>query len=433
METLSNKKIKIAIVGLGYVGLPLALEFSKKYPTFGYDLNEKRINELINNYDRTSEVSDQELLEKNNLVITNQIEDISNCNFYIITVPTPVTDKKLPDLGPLTLASEMIGQLINKDDVIVYESTVYPYATEEYCVPILEKISGLKYNIDFFCGYSPERINPGDEKHKLSSIVKITSGSNSKISTYIDNVYKSIITAGTYNVSSIAIAESAKIIENIQRDVNIALINELAMLFNKLGLDTNEILEAAGTKWNFIPFRPGLVGGHCIGVDPYYLTYKAQQISFNPEMILAGRKINDNMGKYIAEQTIINISKINMLPKNVTVNIFGLTFKEDCPDLRNSKVPQIIKNLESHNCKIIVTDPLADPKEAKDLYNVKLVDEKKLNKTNVIILAVAHTAFKSKTKKDWLKILHSNSIIIDVKSILDKELFDDTKILHWSL
>ena len=390
----------IAVIGLGYVGLPLAVEFSKKYSTVGYDKDENRISELKNSYDKTLEVSADELKAAKNLKLTFDAKDIAACNVFIVTVPTPVDKFNTPDLSPLASASKTVGKVLKNSDVVIYESTVYPGATEEYCVPILEKESGLKYNVDFFCGYSPERINPGDKEHSLKTITKVTSGSNEETAEFIDMLYKSIVSAGTHKASSIAVAEAAKVIENVQRDVNIALINELSMIFNKLDLDTTEVLTAAGTKWNFLPFRPGLVGGHCIGVDPYYLTHKAQEIGYHPEMILAGRRINDTMGKYIADNTIAEMTKAGIRPGGANVAVLGITFKENCPDLRNTKVPDVIKHLKTYGCKITVSDPFADINEAKE---------------------------------QWQKMFNGNGVLIDVKSIYEKDYFADTNINHWRL
>tara|TARA_B100000686_G_C16798760_1_gene984356 strand:+ start:395 stop:1684 length:1290 start_codon:yes stop_codon:yes gene_type:complete len=428
-----KNKIKIGILGLGYVGLPLAVEFSKKYLTVGFDKDEDRISELKNGYDKTLEVSTDELNAAKDLELTFNAKDISACNVFIVTVPTPVDKYNTPDLSPLASASKIAGSALKINDVVIYESTIYPGATEEFCVPILEKESGLKYNADFFCGYSPERINPGDKENSLTTITKITSGSNEKTTDFVDELYKNIINAGTYKVYSIAVAEAAKVIENIQRDVNIALINELSMVFNKLNLDTNEVLEAAGTKWNFIPFRPGLVGGHCIVVDPYYLTHKATEIGYNCEMILAGRRINDGMGKYIADSTISEMAKVGINPVKAKVVVFGLTFKENCPDLRNNKVISIIKRLKQYNCDIRVTDVYADKNDAKNSYSIDLEDQYQMMNVDAVILAVAHDQYKSMHKKEWKKIFNDKGVFIDVKSIYEKDYFNDTNINHWRL
>jgi len=424
-----KKDVRIAVIGLGYVGLPLAIEFSKKYYTIGFDKNNDRINQLKNNFDKTLSVTKDELQSAD----LKYSKDISDCNVYIITVPTPVGEYNNPNMLPLSLASKTVGGVLNKNDVVIYESTVYPGATEEFCVPILEEKSGLKYNKDFFCGYSPERINPGDKKHTLTTITKITSGSNKKSANFVDELYQSIIPAGTFKATSIAVAEAAKVIENIQRDVNIALINELSMIFNKLDLETHEILEAAGTKWNFSPFRPGLVGGHCIGVDPYYLTYKAKEIGYHPEIILAGRRINDTMGKYIADRTKEEMIKARIDPVDAKVAVFGLTFKENCPDLRNTKIPDIIEHLKMYGCEIFVTDPYADNLEAKDLYNINLVNIDQIPDCDVVVLAVSHDNYKSINKKTWLQLLNNKGVFIDVKSMKPKDFFRDKPIRHWCL
>ena len=423
----------IAVIGLGYVGLPLAIEFSKKYSTVGYDKDENRISELKNSYDKTLEVSADELKAAKNLKLTFDAKDIAACNVFIVTVPTPVDKFNTPDLSPLASASKTVGKVLKNSDVVIYESTVYPGATEEYCVPILEKESGLKYNVDFFCGYSPERINPGDKEHSLKTITKVTSGSNEETAEFVDMLYKSIVSAGTHKASSIATAEGSKVIENIQRDVNIALINELSMIFNKLGLDTNEVLEAAGTKWNFLPFRPGLVGGHCIGVDPYYLTHKAQEIGYQPEMILAGRRINDTMGKYIADITITEMAKAEINPVGAKVAVLGITFKENCPDLRNTKIPNIIKHLHTYGCEIKVTDPFAVTNEAKEHLNIDLLDLDQMTRNDAVILAVAHDDYKEFNKEQWQKMFNGSGIFIDVKSIYEKDYFTDINIIHWRL
>jgi UDP-N-acetyl-D-galactosamine dehydrogenase len=429
---IQNRDACIAVIGLGYVGLPLAIEFSKKYPTVGFDLNEERIKQLKEDIDKTLEVDEKEL-NKTNITYTTEVKDIVDCNTYIITVPTPVDKYNNPDMEPLASASTTVGKILKTDDLVIYESTVYPGATEEFCVPILEKESGLKYNVDFFCGYSPERINPGDKEHSLKTITKVTSGSNEETAEFVDMLYKSIISAGTYKASSIAVAEAAKVIENIQRDVNIALINELSMIFNKLGLDTNEALEAAGTKWNFLPFFPGLVGGHCIGVDPYYLTHKAQEIGYHPEMILAGRRINETMGKYVADNTIVEMTKLGINPVGAKIAILGITFKENCPDLRNTKVPDIIDHLKSYGCKITVSDPFADMNEAKKHLNIDLLDLDQIARSDVVILTVAHDDYKEFNKEQWQNMFNSNGVFIDVKSIYPKDFFTGENILHWRL
>jgi UDP-N-acetyl-D-galactosamine dehydrogenase len=430
---IHNRDACIAVIGLGYVGLPLVIEFSKQYPTIGFDTNKDRITQLKDGVDKTLEVSKQELQETKNLKLTLDINDLTNCNVYIITVPTPVDKFKKPDLSPLASASKTVSSVLKKGDVVIYESTVYPGATEEFCVPILEKESNLRYNKDFYCGYSPERINPGDKEHSLTTIKKVTSGSNLITANFVDELYKSIVPAGTHKTSSIAVAEAAKVIENIQRDVNIALINELSIIFNKLELDTLEVLESAGTKWNFLPFRPGLVGGHCIGVDPYYLTHKAMEIGYNPEMILAGRRINDRMGEYIADSTIIEMNKAGINPVGAKVAVFGLTFKENCSDLRNTKVKNIITYLNKCKCDVIVTDAFADETEAKNSYNIDLTDLNQINHVDAVILAVSHDQYKSMQIEDWQNIINTKGIFMDVKSIYDNEFFSDTSISHWRL
>jgi UDP-N-acetyl-D-glucosamine/UDP-N-acetyl-D-galactosamine dehydrogenase len=427
-----NRNIKICIVGLGYVGMPLAIEFSKKYKTLGVDNNLKRINDLKNFIDETNEVTNEEL-ELTKLIISNDINDAIDCNIYIITVPTPVDKYNNPDMSPLKSATKSVGKILNKNDIVIYESTVYPGATEQFCVPILEKKSGLNYNKDFFCGYSPERINPGDKKHNLKTIVKVTSGSNNEVANFVDDIYSSIVPAGTHQASSIAVAEAAKVIENVQRDVNIALVNELSMLFNKLNLNTNEVLEAAGTKWNFLPFRPGLVGGHCIGVDPYYLTHRASEIGFNPEIILAGRRINDNMGKHVADETILQLIKAKINPIGAKIAIFGFTFKENCPDLRNTKVIDVFNNLQSYGCDVHVHDPLADLDSTKNNYKIFLEDINNLKKQDCVLLAVPHDFYKRISKEEWKKIINKNGVFIDLKSALNIKLFNDISINYWQL
>jgi UDP-N-acetyl-D-glucosamine/UDP-N-acetyl-D-galactosamine dehydrogenase len=430
---IQNQEFKIGIIGLGYVGLPLAIEFGKKHPTVGFDINKNRISELEKGFDKTLEVNKNKFDKSKNLSFTADSDKIKNCNIYIVTVPTPVDKFNTPDLSPLKSASRMVGHVLKENDIIIYESTVYPGATEEICVPILEEVSGLTYNTDFYCGYSPERINPGDKKRTLTKITKITSGSNDEVATVVDDLYDSILEKGTHKASSIPVAEAAKVIENIQRDVNIALINELSMLFTKLGLDTTEVLEAAGSKWNFLPFRPGLVGGHCIGVDPYYLTHKANEIGYNPEMILAGRRINDGMGKFIADSTISEMAKVGTNPVGAKVAIFGLTFKENCPDLRNTKVIDVIENLKMYNCNVLVTDLIADEDESKKMYNVNLTKLDLINDLDAVVLAVAHNQYKSIKIDKWQKMFNANGVFIDIKSIYSKDYFIDTTISHWRL
>ncbi len=428
-----NTNQTIGIVGLGYVGLPLAVEFGKKYKTIGYDIDDNRIKELRNNFDSTLEVSSEDLSNANKLVYTSDLKNLTNCNIYIVSVPTPVDRFHVPDLRPLISASESIGKLLNIDDVVIYESTVYPGCTEEVCVPILEEKSGLKYNEEFYCGYSPERINPGDTKHTLRNIVKVTSGSTPKVAKIINNLYGSIIEAGTHLASSIRVAEAAKVIENVQRDVNIALINELAMIFNKLDIDTSEVLEASGTKWNFLPFRPGLVGGHCIGVDPYYLTYKAKEINYHPEMILAGRRTNDRMADYIADSIILEMSKLKISPSKSKVGVLGITFKENCPDVRNTKVPLIINKLNQYGCNIFVSDPYADPKIVKNHYGVDLLTQDKIIDCDVLIFAVAHNEFKNLDFPEINLMAKESALIIDIKSMFDAKKFEDKNLSFWRL
>ncbi|MGD0960123.1 MAG: Vi polysaccharide biosynthesis UDP-N-acetylglucosamine C-6 dehydrogenase TviB [Methylomonas sp.] len=407
--------IKIGVIGLGYVGLPLAVEFGRLYNTVGYDINQGRINELKAGKDHTLEVSGEELSLSKHLAYTTAAEDLADCNIYIVTVPTPINEHKQPDLSPLTKASALLGKFIKAGDIVIYESTVYPGATEEECVPILENISGLTFNKDFYAGYSPERINPGDKLHRVTNTLKITSGSTPEIAEKVDALYKSIIAAGTHKASSIKVAEAAKVIENTQRDINIALINELALIFNKLGIDTEEVLLAAGTKWNFLPFRPGLVGGHCIGVDPYYLTYKAQAIGYNAEVILSGRRINDGMGVYVVSQLIKLMLKKRIHVQEADVLIMGLTFKENCPDIRNTRVVDIIKELQTYEVKVDVFDPWVNAEEVQAEYGFRPVDTPEAGRYDAIILAVAHDQFKQ-TPIEEIKILgKSHAIIYDLK------------------
>mgnify|MGYP006156709263 FL=1 len=423
--SLSNPKLvqelKLAIIGLGYVGLPLAVEFGKKYSVIGFDINQNRIEELNQGIDITLEVSLEELKNAKNLSFSTTQSDLESANCFIVTVPTPIDDKKNPNLTPLLKASELVGKVIKNGDIVIYESTVYPGATEEECVPILEKFSGLKFNIDFFCGYSPERINPGDKEHRISNIKKITSGSTPAIADLIDSLYNDIIVAGTHKANSIKVAEAAKVIENTQRDLNIALINELAIIFNKMDIDTQEVLEAAGTKWNFLPFRPGIVGGHCIGVDPYYLTHKAQSIGYSPEIILAGRKMNDGMSKYISSQLIEAMEQKSINIKNSKILIMGLTFKENCPDLRNTKVTDIIKELEKLGTQIEVYDPWVDSHIAEKEYKIKVINEPESNSYDAIIIAVAHDKFKEMGAKKITSFASTINVIYDLKYLLGKE------------
>jgi UDP-N-acetyl-D-glucosamine/UDP-N-acetyl-D-galactosamine dehydrogenase len=411
----SIKNTNIAIIGLGYVGLPLAVEFGRKYSVTGFDINQKRVQELQSGHDFTLEVSSKELASAQQLRYSTAITDIAECNVYIVTVPTPIDKYKQPDLTPLIKASELIGSVLKPNDVVVYESTVYPGATEEVCVPLLEKHSGLIFNKDFYAGYSPERINPGDKEHRVTNILKITSGSTPEVADYIDQLYKSIISAGTHKASSIKVAEAAKVIENTQRDVNIALINELAILFNRLDINTEEVLLAAGTKWNFLPFRPGLVGGHCIGVDPYYLTYKAQAVGYHPEVILSGRRINDGMGKYVVSQLIKSLLKKHIHVQYADVLIMGLTFKENCPDLRNTRVIDIVKELQDYEVNTHVYDPWVDRIEAKHEYGIELIAQPEFEKYDAIILAVAHDQFKQLSIRQIKQYGKADSVIYDLK------------------
>lgn len=417
----NSKTIKIAIIGLGYVGLPLAHAFAEKYPVIGFDINYTRIEELKNGYDRTLELNaDQLKAVKEQLTYTSDLNDLRPANIHIVTVPTPIDNSNRPDLSPLIKSSQALGTILKKGDIVIYESTVYPGVTEEVCVPELEKASGLKFNIDFFCGYSPERINPGDKEHTVTKILKVTSGSTPKIATIVDDLYKSIITAGTYKASSIKVAEAAKVIENTQRDVNIALINELALIFDTMGIDTNEVIEAAATKWNFIKLKPGLVGGHCIGVDPYYLTFKAEELGYKPNLILGARQINNGMSKYIAEKTIKCMIEHDKKIKNAKILVLGVTFKENCPDMRNTKVLDIIDELKDFGCQIDIYDPWVDPSEEKKHYAVHICPNPFENSIlyDAIILAVAHDQFRNLNIQDYHKISTDNPVIIDVKGIV---------------
>ena len=409
------RKYKIAVIGLGYVGLPLAHAFSKKYEVVGFDIAQWRIDELRNGIDRTLELNKEQVNEAiaNKMAFTNVLEEIADCNIYIVTVPTPIDKHKKPDLTPLLKASESIGKVLKQDDIVIYESTVYPGATEEDCVPILEKVSGLKYNEEFFCGYSPERINPGDKEHTVTKILKVTAGSTPAIGQVVDELYASIITAGTHLAPTIKVAEAAKVIENSQRDINIAFVNELSMIFNRLDIDTNAVLEAAGTKWNFLPFKPGLVGGHCIGVDPYYLTHKAQEVGYNPEIILAGRRLNDNMGIYVANQVIKLMIKKGQKVEGSKILILGITFKENCPDIRNSRVIDVIRELQDFGCDVTVSDYWADAEEVRREYSLDLKSDANPDNYDAVVLAVAHDEYKE------LKITPNDSkVIFDIKSML---------------
>ncbi|OAH97713.1 Vi polysaccharide biosynthesis UDP-N-acetylglucosamine C-6 dehydrogenase TviB [Methylomonas methanica] len=416
--------IKIGMIGLGYVGLPLAVEFGRKYQTVGFDINQHRIQELRAGRDHTLEVSEEELADAKLLTYSADLQDIADCSVYIVTVPTPINEHKQPDLTPLQKASDLLGKVIKAGDIVIYESTVYPGATEEVCVPILEKVSGLTFNRDFYVGYSPERINPGDKQHRVTNILKVTSGSTPEIAEKVDALYKSIITAGTHKASSIKVAEAAKVIENTQRDVNIALINELALIFNKLGIDTEEVLLAAGTKWNFLPFRPGLVGGHCIGVDPYYLTHKAQAIGYNPEVILSGRRINDGMGVYVVSQLVKLMLKKRVHVQEANVLIMGLTFKENCPDIRNTRVVDIIAELKTYGVNVEVYDPWVNAEEAKHEYGITPVVKPVAGKYDAIILAVAHDQFKKMAISDIRALGTPQTIVYDLKYLFPTDQTD---------
>lgn len=415
------ENLKIAIIGLGYVGLPLAAEFGKYRPVVGFDINKKRVDELKNGIDFTLEVSSDDLKKATNLSYTTELDGIKDCNFYIVTVPTPIDDNKAPDLKPLESASKSVGEVIKKGDIVVYESTVYPGATEEICIPIIEKVSGLKFNQDFFAGYSPERINPGDKVNTLTRITKITSGSTPEIADVVDNLYSSIITAGTYRASSIKVAEAAKVIENTQRDLNIAVINEFAKIFNILNIDTEAVLNAAGSKWNFLKFKPGLVGGHCISVDPYYLTHKAQEVGYSPQVILAGRQINDSMGQYVAMQIVKKMSHQKIHIDESKVLILGFTFKGDCPDVRNTKIIDIVKELQSFNVNVDVFDSWADKQEVKDYYGIELIDDLQKNFYDGVIIAVDHSEYKSQGIDYVRSLLKPNSVVYDVKHVFDEK------------
>ena len=408
--------IKIAVIGLGYVGLPLAHAFSSKYKVVGFDIAKWRIDELSNGVDRTLELTKKQVKEAidNGMEFTDRLEDIADCNIYIVTVPTPIDRHKKPDLTPLLKASESIGRVLKEGDIVIYESTVYPGATEEECVPILERVSGLEFNKDFFCGYSPERINPGDKEHTVTKILKVTSGSTPEIGKRVDELYSSIITAGTHLAPSIKVAEAAKVIENSQRDINIAFVNELSMIFGKLGIDTNAVLEASGTKWNFLKFKPGLVGGHCIGVDPYYLTHKAKEVGYHPEIILAGRRLNDNMGIYVANQVIKLMIKKGKKIEGSRVLVLGITFKENCPDIRNSRVIDVIRELEDFGCRVDVSDYWADKDEVKREYNLDLIDEVNVDieSYDAVVLAVAHNDYRD------LDLKVGDQVVFDIKSVL---------------
>ena len=418
---LQLEELKIAIIGLGYVGLPLAVEFGKKTRVVGFDIHQKRIDELKSGRDHTLEVSPEELKTAQYLSYSANLEDLKSANFYIVTVPTPIDHVNRPDLTPLEKASETLGKVISKGDVIVYESTVYPGATEEVCVPVLEKFSGLKFNEDFFVGYSPERINPGDKVNTLTKIKKITSGSTPEVADLVDQVYLSIITAGTHKASSIKVAEAAKVIENTQRDLNIALVNELSVIFDRIGIDTVDVLEAAGSKWNFLPFRPGLVGGHCIGVDPYYLTHKAEEVGYHPQVILAGRRINDNMARYVARNTVKHMLQNGIDVPRAKVGVLGITFKENCPDIRNSKVSDLVKELELWGTQVVVADPWADAEEVKHEYgiDIQVIDEN--HPVDSLIVAVGHKEFRTLTAQQLRRLVRTEKpVLSDVKSLFDR-------------
>lgn len=427
---MSNNNTCITVIGLGYVGLPLAVEFAKHFKTIGFDINAQRIADLQGGNDHTLEVSteqlneviQQQLPQGKGLYCTNKLEEIAGCNYYIVTVPTPVDRNNRPDLTPLYKASETVGKVLKKGDIVVYESTVYPGVTEDECVPVLEKVSGLKFNVDFFCGYSPERINPGDKNHTVTKIKKVTSGSTPEVAEKVDALYRSVIVAGTHMASSIKVAEAAKVIENAQRDINIAFVNELAKIFNRLGIDTHEVLAASATKWNFLPFKPGLVGGHCIGVDPYYLAQKAQEAGYHPEIILAGRRLNDGMGEYIANEIVKLMIRNDRTVKNADVLLLGVTFKENCPDVRNTRVVDIIRELKSYDINITVYDPWANPGEVAHEYGIDTINALPAGVSyDAVVLAVAHNEF---VNEDWKKWIKKDGIIYDVKGCLDKSAVD---------
>jgi UDP-N-acetyl-D-glucosamine/UDP-N-acetyl-D-galactosamine dehydrogenase len=424
MSQFSLRDCKLAVIGLGYVGLPLAVEFGKSFTTVGFDIKEARVAELKKGKDSTLEVEPSELKTAKRLSYTTNVKDLRSCQVFIVTVPTPIDNYKRPDLTPIVRASELVGQVLKKGDIVVFESTVYPGCTEEVAVPILERVSGLTFNKDFFAGYSPERINPGDKQHRLTTIKKITSGSTPEVADFVDALYGSIVKAGTHKASSIRVAEAAKVIENTQRDVNIALINELALIFNRLGIDTEEVLQAAGTKWNFLPFRPGLVGGHCIGVDPYYLTHKAQEIGYHPEMILAGRRINDNMAIYVAERIAQLMIKKRIHVKGSRILMMGLTFKENCPDLRNSKVADVVTELKKYGAKVDVFDPWIDGEECEHEYGIKPIRAPKKGTYDAIVLAVAHKQFKEMGISEVRSFAKKPHVLYDIKYVFDADEVD---------
>ena len=421
---LTLPDIKLAIIGLGYVGLPLAVEFAKKRSVVGFDINQARIDALKTGHDATLEVSDEELAEATGLSYSANLQDLAACNTFIVTVPTPIDEHKQPDLTPLVKASETIGKVLKKGDIVIYESTVYPGATEEDCVPVLEKFSGLKFNVDFYAGYSPERINPGDKEHRVSTIKKVTSGSTPEVAELVDQLYRQIIVVGTHKAESIKVAEAAKVIENTQRDVNIALINELAIIFNKMGIDTEAVLQAAGSKWNFLPFRPGLVGGHCIGVDPYYLTHKAQEIGYHPEIILAGRRLNDGMGAYVVSQLVKAMLKRRITVEGARVLVLGLTFKENCPDLRNTRIVDIVKELRDYNITADVFDPWVDVAEAQHEYGLTPIDAPEQGAYDAIIVGVAHQQFKDMGAEAIRALGKPEHVVYDLKYVMPRNAAD---------
>jgi UDP-N-acetyl-D-galactosamine dehydrogenase len=424
MPKFNLRNLKVGIVGLGYVGLPLAVEFGKRFQTVGFDIKAERVDELRRGIDSTLEVESKELAEAEKLTYTTSLADLKPCRVFIVTVPTPIDEYKRPDLTPLVKSSESIGKVLKKGDVVVYESTVYPGCTEEVCVPILERVSGLKFNKDFYAGYSPERINPGDKEHRVTTIRKVTSGSTPQVAEFVDSLYRSIVKVGTHKASSIKVAEAAKVIENTQRDVNIALINELALIFNRLGIDTEEVLLAAGSKWNFLPFRPGLVGGHCIGVDPYYLTHKAQAIGYHPEMILAGRRINDNMGIYVAAKVTQLMIQRRIQVRDARILVMGLTFKENCPDVRNSKIVDVVRELEKYGARVDVCDPWADPDESEHEYDLRPLKKAKPGTYDAIVMGVAHKEFR-KMGVDQIRALGKKThVLYDIKYVFKAEEVD---------
>ncbi len=424
MPKFNLRNLKVGVVGLGYVGLPLAVEFGKRFQTIGFDIKPERVDELKSGVDSTLEVDAEELAAASKLSYTTSLKDLKPCRVFIVTVPTPIDDYKRPDLTPLEKSSRSVGQVLKKGDVVVYESTVYPGCTEEVCVPILEQVSGLRFNRDFYVGYSPERINPGDKEHRLTTIRKVTSGSTPAVAEFVDSLYRSIVTVGTHKASSIKVAEAAKVIENTQRDVNIALINELALIFNRLGIDTEEVLNAAGSKWNFLPFRPGLVGGHCIGVDPYYLTHKAQAIGYHPEMILAGRRINDNMGIYVAQQVAQLMIQRRIQVRDSRILVMGLTFKENCPDVRNTKIVDVVRELEKFGARVDVHDPWADAAEAEHEYGLRPVKRLKPGTYDAVVMGVAHQQFRQMGISRIRELAKKNHVLYDIKYVFGADEVD---------